>query len=390
MLNCVPIHSQTACDLTIIFEPESSAMNLRYTFTPGIVRALMEIEAARQAVQLTVLPPAIAEALRQTARLRATHYSTRIEGNRLTLAEAEQAVMEGRRFPGRERDVCEVQNYYRALQQVEAWAERGVSITEELIRKLHALIFTGPRARPTPYRDGQNVIRDVATGAIIYLPPAAADVPDMMADLVAWIAQAEKEGLPAPVIAGLAHYQFVTIHPFFDGNGRTARALATLILYKHGYDLGRFYSLEETYAADLPAYYAALQTHPHHNYYEGRATADLTAWLTYFLEAMAATFHRVAQEVRERAGQVVAPESAALRRLDRRARLVLGLFTHQETITAVDAAHALGLSPRAARDLLATWVADGWLEVADPARKSRRYRLSAEYRQFIGGITDRR
>ncbi|MEJ5198038.1 MAG: Fic family protein [Anaerolineae bacterium] len=363
-------------------------MNLRYTFTPTIVRALMEIEAARQAVRLTTLPPAVAEALRQTARLRATHYSTRIEGNRLTLAEAEQAVMAGRRFPGRERDVREVQNYYRALQQVEAWAERGAPITEELIRKLHALIFTGPRARPSHYRDGQNVIRDAATGAIIYLPPQAADVPGLMADLVAWIAQAEKEGLPAPVIAGLAHYQFVTIHPFFDGNGRTARALATLILYKHGYDLGRFYSLEETYVADLAAYYAALQTHPHHNYYEGRADADLTGWLTYFLETMAVTFHRVAQEVRERAGQVAAPEPAALRRLDRRARLVLGLFTRQETITAADVARGLGLSPRTARDLVAAWVADGWLEVADPARKSRRYRLSAEYRQFIGGIKE--
>jgi len=363
-------------------------MNLRYTFTPAIVRSLMEIEAARQAVQLTALPAAVVEALRQTARLRATHYSTRIEGNRLTLAEAEQVVMQGRRFAGRERDVREVQNYYRALQQVEAWAEHGAPITEELIRKLHALIFTGPRGRPSPYRDGQNVIRDAMTGAIIYLPPQASDVPGLMADLVAWIAQAEQEKLPAPVIAALAHYQFVTIHPFFDGNGRTARALATLILYKHGYDLGRFYSLEETYAADLPAYYAALQTHPHHNYYEGRGDADLTGWLTYFLDTMASTFRRVAEEVRERAGQGAAPEPAALRRLDRRARLVLGIFTRQETITAADVAGALGLSPRSARDLLAAWVADGWLAVADPARKSRRYRLSAEYRQFIGEISN--
>ena len=365
-----------------------TAMNLRYTFTPAIVRMLMEIEAARQAVQLTILPPAVAEALRQTARLRATHYSTRIEGNRLTLAEAEQAVMAGRHFPGRERDVREVENYYRALHQVEAWAESNVPISEDLIRKLHALVFTGPRSRSTPYRDGQNVIRDAATGAIVYLPPQTADVPSLMADLVAWIAQAEGEGVPAPVIAGLAHYQFVTIHPFFDGNGRTARALATLILYKHGYDLGRFYSLEEAYVADLPAYYVALQTHPHHNYYEGRADADLTGWLAYFLDAMATTFRRVAQEVRGKAGQSAVPEPAALRRLDRRARLVLGLFTRQETITAVDVARALGLSPRSARDLLAAWVTDGWLEMADPARKSRRYRLSAEYRQFIGGISD--
>jgi hypothetical protein len=54
-------------------------------------------------------------------------------------------------------------------------------------------------------------------------------------------------------------------------------------LYRHGYDLGRFYSLEEVYAQNLIAYYAALQTHPHHNYYEGRAEADLTGWVAYFL-----------------------------------------------------------------------------------------------------------
>jgi DNA-binding IclR family transcriptional regulator len=76
-----------------------------------------------------------------------------------------------------------------------------------------------------------------------------------------------------------------------------------------------------------------------------------------------------------------------LRRLDRRARLALGLFTHQETVTSGEVARALGLSPRTVRDLLTVWLADGWLEVADPARKSRRYRLSAEYQQFIGGIS---
>ena len=362
-------------------------MELRYTLTPAIARDLMEIEAARQTVTLTVLPPAIAEQLRQQARVRSTHYSTRIEGNRLTLAEAEQVVLEGRRFPGRERDVHEVQNYYRALHQVEVWTEQPVAVSEDLIRRLHSLIFTGPRAKPTPYRDGQNVIRGAASGAIIYLPPEAADVPGLMRALVDWIAQAEQEAIPAPLIAGLAHYQFVTIHPFYDGNGRVARALATLILYRHGYDLGRFYSLEEVYAQDLEAYYTALQTHPHHNYYEGRAEADVTGWVAYFTRSMAQVFQRVAAEVRAQLAQEQLPEPPELRRLERRARIVLGLFSRAETITGADIARVLGLSPRAARDLISVWVADGWLEVADPARKSRRYRLSAEYRRFIGGIT---
>ena len=362
-------------------------MQFHYTFTPAIARDLMEIEAARQTVQLTVLPPHLAERLRQQARLRSTHYSTQIEGNRLTLTEAEQAVLVGQRFPGRERDVREVQNYYRALQRLEEWAERQTPITEDLIRRLHALIFSGPRARPTPYRDGQNVIRDATTGAIVYLPPEAADVPGLMKELVTWLDQVEDEELPAPIISGLAHYQFVTIHPFYDGNGRTARALATLILYQHGYDLGRFYSLEEVYAHDLPAYYAALQTHPHHNYYEGRADADLTGWLAYFTRSMAQIFRRVAGEVRAQAATPPPPEPSELRRLDRRARMVLGLFTRQETVTTGEVARVLGLSPRTARDLLAAWVADGWLEAADSARRSRRYRLSAEYRRFIGGLS---
>lgn len=57
--------------------------------------------------------------------------------------------------------------------------------------------------------------------------------------------QSSEGTLPVPVIAGIAHYQLVVIHPYFDGNGRTARALATWILYRGGYDLGRFYTLDE-------------------------------------------------------------------------------------------------------------------------------------------------
>ena len=362
-------------------------MNERYNYTAAIVRDLMDIESARQIVKLTVLPPRVAERLRQQARVRSTHYSTRIEGNRLTLAEARQVVIDGKRFAGRERDVREVQHYYRALQRLEEWAEKPAPITEEVIRRLHASIYTGARSKPTPYRDGQNIIRDLASGAVIYLPPVAEEVPGLMSDLVDWIGQAERANLAAPIIAGLAHYQFVTIHPFFDGNGRTARALATLLLYRHGYDLGRFYSLEEVYAQDLAAYYAALQTHPHHNYYEGRAAADLTGWVAYFTRSMALVFKQVAEEVRAQAAQPDVPEPPELRRLDRRARVALGLFTRQATVTNAEVAQALGLSARTVRDLIAGWLEEGWLEVADPARKSRRYRLSAKYRRYIGEIT---
>jgi Fic family protein len=322
--------------------------------------------------------------MRLRARVRSTHFSTRIEGNRLTLVEAEQVILEGKAFPGRERDTLEVKHYFQALEQVEAWVADGMLITEERIHKLHAIIYSGKRARATPYRDGQNVIRDSA-GGIVYLPPEAKDVPLLMKELVKWIREGEND-LPVPVIAGIAHYQFVTIHPFFDGNGRAARALATWILYRGGYDLGRFYSLEEFYSQDLQGYYEALMTHPYHNYYDGRASADITPWLAYFLRGMAGIFASVAQEVRSHAVQGNEIDELLLRKLDRRGRIVLGLFTKQEEITSNDVARVLGLSVRQARELIHGWVEVGWLETSQTAPKVRRYRLAAEYRRFSGGI----
>ena len=360
-------------------------MPYNYALTPEIVRSLQSIERARAEVKLTVLPPAIAESLRLRARVRSTHFSTRIEGNRLTLLEAEQVITEGKAFGGRERDTLEVQHYFQALRQVESWADSGLEISEERIRKLHALIFSGMRARPSPYRDGQNVVRDGA-GTIIYLPPEARDVQPLMAELVSWIRIGEKD-LPIPVVAGIAHYEFVTIHPFYDGNGRAARALATWILFRGGYDLGRFYALEEFYAQDLQGYYTALVTHPHHNYYEGRFKADITPWLLYFLKGMAVVFEAVAKEVHNQASGSVEQEDLLLRKMDRRARMVIGLFSRQDEITTNEVARILALSPRQVRDLLNGWVSQGWLEISSVARKSRRYRLSAEYRRFIGGIS---
>jgi Fic family protein len=359
----------------------------RYTLTPATVRALLEIEAARAVVDHLPFPPAVAEELRRRARIRSTHYSTRIEGNRLTLAEAEEVLSGSRtRFHGRDRDVGEVRNYWQALLRVEEWAARDAPLTEELIQRLHALVEHGPRARPTPYRDGQNVIRDSETGTIVYLPPECQDVPSLMAGLVSWVEQ-EREVLPVPLIAGLAHYQFVTIHPYFDGNGRTARLLATFLLQRGGYGLNGFFSLEEYHARDLAAYHNSLATHPHHNYYEGRAEADLTPWLEYFLQILASVFGAALTEALQAAGAGFQAEPELLRRLDPRARAVLGLFARQNRISARDVAATLGLSERMSRELLRDWVQEGFLKVEDASRRGRAYTLSAGYRQFIGNLS---
>jgi len=354
-------------------------MSYTFGFTPSIVRSLQTIERVRETVRLAVLPPQVVEVLRIQTNIRSTHYSTLIEGNRLTLDETAIAVQKGGHFPGRERDVLEVEHYYQALQHMEKWVEGGQKITEERIRKIHAILYVGRRVKPTPYRDGQNVIRGDG-GEIVYMPPEASDVPALMKELVSWIHRQSQE-LPIPVVAGVTHYQFETIHPFYDGNGRTGRMLTTWIMYQAGYDLGKFYSLEEFYARDLDSYYDALVTHPHHNYYFGRNEADITPWLEYFLRGMAAVFEQVAEHIKgEMAGKEYDRNTIELLRpLDHRARRVLGLFATQELIRSSEVASLLGLSVRQTRALLSGWVDDGWLEVADPSRRGRKYRLAEEY-----------
>jgi Fic family protein len=359
-----------------------------FTITPAIARALMRIEAARQAVLTLPVTPRVLARLRETARLFTTHYSTMIEGNRLTQEQVAQVIVSGQHFPGRERDQYEVKGYYAALDEVENLTARGERLAEAAVRRLHALVMGGGRWRvkPTPYRDGQNVIRDSRSNSIVYLPPEAKDVPQLMEQLIAWLNAGGKTGeeLPVPIKAAIAHYQYATIHPYFDGNGRTARLLTTLILHLGGYGLKGLYALEEYYARNLGEYYTALAIGPSHNYYMGRAEADITGWVAYFMEGMADSFERVKELTLIEAKVGVADLSAQLRNLDARQRKVLALFEKSRELTAKEIGDLFGYRPRTASELCRRWVEQGFLEVADAAKKSRRYRLASPYEDMVG------
>ncbi len=348
-----------------------------FRITPATARALMAIEADRQAVLALPIDVMLLASLRETARVAATHYSTRIEGNRLTEPQVRE-VLAGARFPGRERDEAEVRNYFRALEWVEGRAQSGGRLTEGDVKRLHGLAFHG-RSRGAAYRDGQTMIRDSGSGRIVYLPPEAGDVPGLMAGLAGWVeAQLTSAELPAPIVAALAHYQLATIHPWFDGNGHTARLLATLILQRASYGLKGIYCLDAYYARDLPAYYRALTVGPSHNYYEGRAAADLSGFVGYFCAGMAEAFAAVRAATGAEA-RAAPDQSDALRKLDPRRRRLLELFGTQDLATAVEIADHLGLGRRTVVALCRDWVADGFMEYADQSRRNRAYRLGSEY-----------
>jgi Fic family protein len=353
-----------------------------YSITPAISRALMQIEAVRQAIVDLPIDVTVLKSLRETARLATTHYSTQIEGNRLTLPEVRE-VLAGARFPGRERDETEVKYHFKALELMEQLSARPGPITEDDIKRLHGLVMTG-RNRGTPYRSVQNVIRDASSGAIVYMPPEAKDVAKLMKDMVRWInAEINKCELPVPVIAGLAHYQFATIHPYLDGNGRTARLLTTLILHKSGYGLKGIYSLDEHYARDLQAYYKALTVGKSHNYYDGRATSNLTPFLTYFCAGMAEAFSKVRSAATRQRVPTSRDDAASLRDLDPRQRKLLTLLRDNGSVTAIEMAEHLGLAPRTIVSLARTWIASGFLEYQSSARKNRSYKLGETYLSLL-------
>jgi len=345
----------------------------------------MRIEAARQAVADLPITPSVLATLRETARLFSTHYSTMIEGNRLTQEQVSKVIENHEHFPGRERDEKEVLGYYAALERVERLAASRVPVSEAHLQALHGLVMGEGRkkAKPTPYRDGQNVIRDSRNRGIVYMPPEAKDVPKLMKGMVSWLASSQKDSLPCPIRAGIAHYQFATVHPYYDGNGRTARLLTTLVLHLGGYDLKGLYSLEEYYARNLGDYYEALTIGPSHNYYDGRADADITKWVEYFCQGMADSFENVRRRASEAAGSGKSDQSKALRRLDPRQRKALELFRDSNVITSRDLETLFGISQRASRNLLSAWVVDGFVVVADPAKKTRKYTLSAEFAALL-------
>jgi Fic family protein len=342
-------------------EKRHASFNPTFTITPAMATGLMRIEAVKQAIQTLPITPRVLANLRETARLFSTHYSTMIEGNRLTQDQVAQVIGGGQRFPGRERDQDEVKGYYTALDEAEL-------------------------LKATPYRDGQNVIRDAHSNRVVYMPPEAKDVPSLMQQLIYWIDK--KDELPTPIKAGIVHYQYATIHPHYDGNGRTARLLTTLILHLGRYDLKGLYALEEYYARNLKAYYDALTIGPSHNYYLGRAEADITKWIAYFIEGMATSFEKVRDQALREAERGSKDQSKLLRSLDAKQRRAMTLFQKSREIAAKDVAELFGYRPRTASLLCQRWVENGFLETTDPAKKSRRYKLCDTYAAIIDEVGD--
>ena len=305
----------------------TESFNPIFTITNRITAGLTRIERARGFLEAAALSEAWLREMGHRALILEAHHTTHIEGTRLTLEQAER-LLEGNPVPEADPDdVRELLNYRNAFEFVSEYLEDGGPITEGLVREIHKRLVEGVRggaAAPGEYRKIQNYVVNSVTGETVYTPPPAHDVPIMMAELVDWLNR-EQEVHPV-LVSGISQFQFVHIHPFLDGNGRTSRLLSTLCLYRAGYDFKRLFTISEYYDRNRPAFCRAIQS-------VRESGMDMTGWLEYFVEGLTTQL----AEVRDRGEQAIRRDVLVKEhRLSDRQAKALGYILEHGSLTIQD------------------------------------------------------
>lgn len=264
----------------------------KFTITNKILKNIGSIEASKEVIDHAPLLPYFEKEFRDDARVRTIHYGTHIEGNELNLGEA-QKILSGMVVAARDRDIQEIINYRKVMDYIEKSEIRSskAEINQDLIKYLHKLTVEKilPKEQCGVFRKTQVVVKNSHTGEVSFRPPVAVAVSFQIRDLLEFV-NSKEEDTHSVLKSGSTHYELVRIHPFLDGNGRVARAFATLILYKEGYDIRKFFSLEEYFDNDALRYYEALQS-------VEKNDGDLTIWLEYFTLGLSIELSKIRQKV---------------------------------------------------------------------------------------------
>ena len=322
-----------------------------FAITNNLLTYIARIEAAKSLIDTAPIVPAWEIKFRSSAVSRMVHYGTKIEGNELTEEQATQIVrlknvnnsreaMKKAGILARDRDVQEVINYRNVVE----WIDKQKNIkennvfTESTLKTLHKLTverILDPKYVGV-YRDKQVIVESGAAGGVVFRPPVSVEVPYLVKDLFTW-GKSEKAKEVHPIFrAAILHYQLVYIHPFIEGNGRTARAMATLLMYTTGYDFKRFFSLEQYFDSDVNAYYEALLS------VQQSGNQDLTYWLEYFTYGLAIEIEKIKSQVLKLSRDLKLKKQLGKQiALSERQIILLELFQQQDEITSEEAQRVL-------------------------------------------------
>lgn len=261
---------------------------IKVTLTNDILKKISIIDENRFSLSTIELPLVTRNRLRKNSKKKSSYASNKIEGNPLTEQQADEAIEkdEHKHFLKPEQ---EIRNYFLALNLLEEKLEKKELFSKKMILEVQAMVEKGASKEKIGLRGAMPpgmlfAVYDSATGTPDYIPPEYSEIPELLDELVKYVNTTDDHPL---IVAAIVHYQIVTIHPFEDGNGRTARLMSGYILDLYGYGFGGIGSLEEYFAYDPDEYYESLQMGLPPLYYLGRENPPHSEiWINYFLRMM--------------------------------------------------------------------------------------------------------
>ncbi len=202
--------------------------NPKYKLTNLIVQMLTDIAESKAVIERAKILPQQEIKLRRQTLARMTHSSTAIEGNRLNINEV-GALLARKKIDAPQRDIYEVQNYLKVLKYIERIVKAKQSIKERVLLNIHKLVTNETLRKEQCGRYRKSLVfvarrRQGFPNEVVYTGPEANRVPELCKNLIKWIAESEKKEINPIIVAGIVHQEIAAIHPFSDGNGRTARA----------------------------------------------------------------------------------------------------------------------------------------------------------------------
>jgi len=276
--------------------------------------------------------------------------SSRIEGTKTNIEEA--LVDEKDIDPEKRDDWLEVNNYVKALN--EAVEElKTLPLSCRLIRNAHKVLLSsgrGERKTPGEFRVSQNWLGGASLSDAVFVPPAHTELPDLLSDFESFLNNTNMQ-IPHLIRIAIAHYQFETIHPFLDGNGRIGRLLITLYLVSAGILDKPLLYLSEFFERHKDLYYDNLTL--------ARTKNDLDQWIRFFLTGVVETATRSSETLQKIIILKNDIEKERILLMGKRSKQALDLFHKlfgKPVVNIRDVQAFTGLSPKAANDLAQIFV----------------------------------
>ena len=327
-----------------------------------ILDYIVKIERNRVAVSSVKMPLSLSNKLRKNSKKRSAFSSNRIEGNPLSQAQADEVIDNDERRHLMKPEQ-EIRNYYLALNFLEQKSSEKARFSKKLILDVQRFVEKGASKEKIGLRGPMPpgvlfAVYDSQTGTPEYIPPEYSDIPGLLDELVDYVNTTDDHPL---IVAAVVHYQIVTIHPFEDGNGRTARLLSGYIMDVNGYGFNGIGSLEEYFAYDVNEYYESIQMGLPALYYSGRnEPPHPEKWVEYFLRMVSLYSEKVREISGKSIDSTVVDCLSHLKWQDR--DFLLYLMDHFDgTFTPMEVSRIIGLSNRMVINRLSNLVKNGFV-----------------------------